>query len=107
MYKIIENNQIIDVMETLDFIKYLPKTQRSIKVGERQANGVLSSNSSIIYHIAGTKNVFPEGTKTVEYIKIDKEEYDKLTTQLKVNEELTKRVSELEKLVKELQAKLK
>ena len=35
MYKIIENNQIIDVMETLRFVKYLPKTQRSIEIGER------------------------------------------------------------------------
>lgn len=106
MYKIIENNQIIDVMETIRFVKYLPKTQRSIAIGERQANGILSSNNSIIYHIEGTKNVFPEGHKTVRYEKIDKEEYDRLTTQLKANEELANRVSELEKLVKELQKKL-
>ena len=70
MYKIIENNQIIDVMETLRFVKYLPKTQRSIEIGERQANGILSSNKSIIYHIDGTSNVFPEGYKTVTYDKI-------------------------------------
>ena len=107
MYKIIENNQIIDVMETIRFVKYLPKTQRSIAIGERQANGILSSNNSIIYHIEGTKNVFPEGHKTVRYEKIDKEEYDRLTTQLKVNEELENRVKELEKLIRELQEKIK
>lgn len=106
MYKIIENNQIIDVMETISFVKYLPNSKRSVLIGERQANGILSSDKSIIYHIAGTKNVFPEGTKTVEYVKIDKEEYDKLTTQLKQNEELIERVKELEKIVKELQAKI-
>lgn len=106
MYKIIENNQIIDVMETISFVKYLPNSKKSVLIGERQANGILSSNKSIIYHIAGTPNVFPEGTKTVEYIKIDKEEYEKLTTQLKQNEELLMRITELEKIVKDLQAKL-
>ena len=106
MYKIIENNQIIDVMETISFVKYLPNSKKSVLISERQANGILSSNKSIIYHIAGTANVFPEGTKTVEYIKIDKEEYEKLTTQLKQNEELAERVKELEKIVKELQAKI-
>lgn len=102
MYKIIENNQIIDVMETLRFVKYLPKTQRSIEIGERQANGILSSNKSTIYHIYGTSNVFPKGHKTVTYEKIDQEEYDRLTKQLKTNEALEERIKELEKTVKEL-----
>lgn len=106
MYKIIENNQIIDVMETIRFVKYLPKTKRSISVGERQANGILSSDSSIIYHIAGTQNVYPEGHKTVRYEKIELEEYDRLTKQMKTNDELIQRIVELEKIVKELQAKL-
>jgi hypothetical protein len=35
MYKIIENNQIIDVMENLNFVKYLPKTKRAVKIDER------------------------------------------------------------------------
>lgn len=106
MYKIIENNQIIDVMETISFVKYLPNSKKSVLIGERQANGILSSNKSIIYHIAGTHNVFPEGTKTVEYIKIDKEEYEKLTTQLKENEELLERVKKLELLIAELQTRI-
>lgn len=102
MYKIIENNQIIDVMETIQFVKYLPKTQRSIFIDERQANGILSSNNSTIYHIEGTSNVFPESYKTVTYEKIEQEEYDKLTKQLKTNEALEERIKELEKTVKEL-----
>lgn len=102
MYKIIENNQIIDVMETLRFVKYLPKTKRSINVDERQANGILSSNQSVIYHIYGTSNTFPEGHKTVSYVKIDEDEYKRLTEQLKVNAELENRVKELEKQVSEL-----
>lgn len=102
MYKIIENNQIIDVMENLNFVKYLPKTKRAVKIDERQANGILSSNSSVIYHIYGTPNTFSDQRKTVTYEKIDQEEYDRLTKQLKTNEVLEERVRELEKTVKEL-----
>ena len=91
-------------METLRFVKYLPKTKRSINIDERQANGVLSSDSSIIYHIYGTPNTFPEGTKTVKYVKIDKEEYDRLTGQMRQNEALEARVKELEKMVAELRS---
>lgn len=106
MYKIIENNQIIDVMDDLQFIKYLPKTQRSITIDERQANGVMASNRSTIYHIDGTPNTFPEGYKTITYEKILEEEYKRLTEQLKVNTELEERVRELEKKVRELQKTL-
>ena len=106
MYKIIENGQIIDVLENLQFIKYLPKSKRSILVDERQANGILSSNGNEIYHLLNTPNTFSEVKRTVYFVKIEKEEYEKLTTQLKENERLEKRVEELEKIVRELYSKL-
>ena len=106
MYKIIYNNQIIDVIKELRFVKYLPKTKKSITVDERQANGILSSNNSIIYHIEGTPNIFPEETKTVNYCKIDLKEYERLTQQLKENNELLERVNELEKALRNLQKKI-
>jgi hypothetical protein len=34
MYKIIQNNRIIDVMDKLRYVKYLPKTQKTISVDE-------------------------------------------------------------------------
>ena len=80
MYKIIENNQSIDVMENLNFVKYLPKTKRAVKIDERQANGILSSNSSVIYHIYGTPNTFPDQRKSVTYEKINKDEYDTIAS---------------------------
>jgi len=35
MFKIIESNQIIDVVESLKFVKCLPKSKRIICVDER------------------------------------------------------------------------
>lgn len=103
MHKIIENNQIIDVVKDIKFVKFLPKSKRAIAVGEKEANGILSSNNSVIYHINGTPNTFPEGCKTIAYEKILEEEYKRLTEQLKVNTELENRIRELEKKIKELQ----
>ena len=106
MYKIMENNQIIEVMKEIKFVKYLPSSKRSISVDERQANGCLSSNYDEVYHIYGTPNTFADKKRTVKIEEIDAEEYNALTTQLKENQRLEKRVAELERIIKELYAKL-
>lgn len=106
MHKIIENNQIIDVVEDIKFVKFLPKSKRAIAVGEKEANGILSSNNSIIYHISGTPNTFDEEKKEVIYQEIELEEFERLTQQMKVNQSLEKRVADLEKLVEDLRNQL-
>ena len=105
MYKIIERGQIIDVLENLQFIKYLPKSKKSILVDERQANGILSSNGNEIYHLLNTPYTFEDVKRTVCFEKVDKEEFDRLTTQLKDNEYLEKRIEELERIIRELYLK--
>lgn len=106
MYKIIENNQIIDVVEELQFVKCLTKSKRLISVDERQANGVMSSDGSKVYHISGTPDTFAESKHNIFYIKIDKEEYDKLTTQVQATNKLTAQVANLEKMILELKSQL-
>lgn len=106
MFKILENNQIIDVMESLTFVKFLPKSQKKLIVDERQANGILSSQGDEVYHIYGTPNTFADKKRTVKIEEIDAEEYNALTTQLKENQRLEKRVAELERIIKELYARL-
>ena len=96
MYKILENNQIIDVLESMKFVKCLPRSKRTISVDEKQANGCISSNGDEIYHLLGTPYSFAEAHKTVRYEEIDVEEYERLTQQLKNNQELENRVKYLE-----------
>lgn len=102
MYKIIENNQIIDVMESMKFVKYLPRSKKIIAVDEKQANGCVSSNGDEIYHLLGTPYTFAEARKTVRYERIDAEEYERLTQQMKENQELENRVKYLEEKLLEL-----
>ena len=107
MYKILHNNQIIDVMEDVRYVKCLPKSQKLIAVDKAQANGIVSSDGDTIYHILETKNTFNTEKLSVQIIKINKEEYEALTTQMKEQKDLNTRINELEKLVKELQSKIK
>lgn len=107
MYKILHNNQIIDVMEDVRYVKCLPKSQKLIAVDKAQANGIVSSDGDTIYYILGTKNTFNTEKLSVQIIEITKGEYEVLTTQMKEQEDLNNRINELEKLVKELYSKIK
>lgn len=102
MYKILENNQIIDVMESMKFIKYLPRSKKIIAVDEKQANGCISSNGDEIYHLLGTPYNFAEARKTVRYERIEAEEYERLTQQVKNNQTLENRVKFLEEKLLQL-----
>lgn len=99
MYKIIENNQIIDVIDNIQFVKCLPQSQKIISVDKRQANGIVSSDGAIVYHILGTSNGFNDFKHSVTYAEIEEEEYLKLTTQMKENYTLEKKVEELEQMI--------
>ena len=73
-----------------------------IAVDEKQANGCVSSDEDEIYHLLGTPYNFAEARKTVRYERISAEEYERLTQQLKDNQELENRVKYLEEKLLEL-----
>lgn len=106
MFKIIENGQIIDVVENLKFVKCLPRTKKIVCVDERQANGIMASNGDDVYHIYGTRNTFDKEVRTVFYEKIEAEEFERLTNQVKQNEKLEARVRELEKILRDIYLKI-
>lgn len=103
MYKIIHNNQIIDVIKKPCFVKHVAGINKNIAVDKNQANGIVSSDGGTIYHIIGTENNFEDTRLSVYVVPIEEEEYLKLTTQVKENQNLENRVKELELLVQSLQ----
>lgn len=106
MFKIIENGQIIDVVENLKFVKCLPRTKKIVCVDERQANGIMASNGNDVYHIYGTRHTFDKEVRTVFYEKIEAEEFERLTNQVRQNEKLEARVRELEKILRDIYLKI-
>ena len=81
MYKIIFNNLIIDVMEKPRYTRFLPKSQRVVGTDRLAATGIMSSNGEEVYHLEGKTNNYPEKLKTVQLIKIEKEEFERLKSQ--------------------------
>lgn len=102
-YKILHNNQIVDVLENIRYVKCLPRTQKVIEVEKSQANGIVSSNGDTIYHLFNTKNTFKEEKLSVVVEEITEEEFLKLTTQLINRNDLQLRIQNLENLVQNLQ----
>ena len=81
MYKVIFNNLVIDIMEKPRYTRFLPKSQRIVGTDRLAATGVMSSNGEEVYHLEGKTNNYPEKLKTVQLIKIEKEEFERLKSQ--------------------------
>lgn len=81
MYKVIFNNLVIDIMEKPRYTRFLPKSQRVVATDRLAATGIMSSNGEEVYHLEGKTNNYPEKLKTVQLVKIEKEEFERLKSQ--------------------------
>lgn len=84
-YKIIKNNEIIDINNQC--FKYQPKHQKIISCQDKYAQLIKFSNGNEFY-TAEWLNPLPEGVyyQTIQAKEITKEEYNSLKEQLKVEE---------------------
>ena len=80
-YKIMYNNMVIDLLNEVRWVRYLPNSKRLVATDSQAANGVMGSDHNTVYHIFGKPYTFANEIKTVEVVKIDALEYDKLRTQ--------------------------
>ena len=80
-YKIMYNNMVIDLLNEVRWVRYLPNSKRLIATDSQAANGVMGSDHDTVYHIFGKPYTFTNEVKTVEVVKIDALEYDRLQTQ--------------------------
>lgn len=77
-YKVIKNNKVIDVLDCLYFVKYCPIRKRMVHSNQDEAQGIISSNQDMIWHVRGLYLIPVEGYDTVEIVEIEKEEYSQL-----------------------------
>lgn len=80
-YKLMYNNMVIDLLNEVRWVRYLPNSKRLIATDSQAANGVMGSDHDTVYHIFGKPYTFANEVKTVEVVKIDALEYDRLQTQ--------------------------
>ena len=78
MYKAIFNGQVIDVLETVKYLRYLPKSKRITVTDKTSANCIQASDNKTVYGLLGKKLPTAFTHKIVILKQIDKKEYDLL-----------------------------
>ena len=77
-YKVLKDNKVIDVLHGLTYLKYQPKNKIMVLCGENEAQAILSSDGSTIWHVDGFYDLPCEGYDTVNICEIDQYEYKQL-----------------------------
>lgn len=76
-YKVIKNNKVIDVLDSLVYLKWQDKHKIWILCDENDAQAILSSDKNTIWHERTLYNP-PVPVNTVDAIEIDEFEYRQL-----------------------------
>lgn len=74
MYKVIQNNEIIDVLDKLHYVWRNPRNGVLLSCDARHSQGVISYDGSTIYSIGDKLTEYP----TVTLEEIDADEYKRL-----------------------------
>lgn len=77
-YKVIYNGNVVDVLDGLVFVRYNTKLKTMMLCDENHAQAVLSSDANSAWHTEEMYRVPAQGYKTVELVKIEQMEYDRL-----------------------------
>ena len=75
-YKIIKNNVVLDVLDNLKYMKYQLKHKIFLSCDISEAQGILSSDSKVIWHLPDLHDVPIDGYDAVELVEIDSHEYE-------------------------------
>lgn len=77
-YKVLKNNKVIDVLDSLTYLKWEPKHKIMILSDENSAQAILSSDKNTIWHEKTLYNVPVDGFDDVDLVEIDEYEYRQL-----------------------------
>lgn len=98
-YKVMFNNMVVDLLTEARWVRYLPNSKRLVATDSQAANGIMGSDHDTVYHLFGKPYTFDKEVKTVEVIKIDGVEYEKLRGQFMLqqqeNESMKKEICSL------------
>ena len=77
-WKVLYNGKVIDVLDSLVYLKYQAKHNRMIFCDVDEAQAILSSDGSYIWHEESLYDIPVPGYDTVQIVEIDKYEYSQL-----------------------------
>lgn len=77
-YKVLKDGKVIDVLDHLVFVKYQKKHNIMVVCEQSEAQAIVSSDGTYIWHINWLYKVPVDGYDTVELVEINKYEYEQL-----------------------------
>ena len=77
-YKVLKDGKVIDVLDHLVFVKYQKKHNIMVVCDESEAQAIVSSDGTYIWHLDWLLKVPVDGYETVELVEIDEYEYKQL-----------------------------
>jgi hypothetical protein len=77
-YKVLKDNKVIDVLDHLVFCKYQEKHGIMLLCDESEAQAIVSSDGSYIWHVKWLYKIPVGGYDTVNLVEIDEYEYKQL-----------------------------
>lgn len=77
-YKVLKNNKVIDVLDSLIYLKWEPKHKIMVLSDENEAQAILSSDKNTIWHDRTLYKIPVSGYDTVDLVEIDEYEYKQL-----------------------------
>lgn len=82
-FKIIYNALVIDILDSVQYVRWLKRGKKFVRTEMTSAHGILASDGINIYHVEGMPDFDGMGNyKTVYMLQIEKEDYDKLKSQM-------------------------
>lgn len=77
-YKVLKDGKVIDVLDHLVFVKYQKKHNIMLVCDESEAQAIVSSDGTYIWHLEWLYKMPVDGYDTVNLVEIDKYEYEQL-----------------------------
>ena len=85
-YKLMNGEIVVDLLRNIQYVRYLPRSKRWVNTDAQSANGVLSGDGSIVYHLQGRNCPCPDELAKVRPIAIDEAEFNALKHQMSASQ---------------------
>ncbi|MBQ8424425.1 MAG: hypothetical protein IJX17_08885 [Clostridia bacterium] len=90
--KIVKGSTVVDAVEKLTYVRQNPRNKTIIICDPEFANGIVSSDGSVIWHLEGLPEFSSGNYETVVAIEVCEDEYNSIMKQLYAGEEVSEEV---------------
>lgn len=85
-YKLMNGEIVVDLLRDVQYVRYLPRAKRWVNTDALSANGILSGNGDMVYHLQGRACACPENLIQVQPIQIEEPEFLALKSQMSASQ---------------------